>query len=331
MLLKLENISKRYQPNGHFAVENVSLTMNKGESICICGENGSGKTTLLKLIAGAIGADSGYVELLGNRLEHADYKLIPGEPDIVMVSGDQNYKGQFRVHEILSKPVYHLQNNIRDQKMKEVTELFRLEEYLEEYPVNLSAGERQRLSLAVAFLKEPKLLLLDEPFAHLDVRYRQQLRDELVAFVRKRDLSVIFVSHDPAEALSMTSRIVLLYDGALMQQGSPQKLYQQPLNTYVASYFGNANIVYTEDLRKVVAIPGKEEYACIRAEDITLAQDGKSGIMFTVKLALFCGPVYRITVVGNNMELYFYHRDFLPPGSAVSVVINAQRVILLEE
>ncbi|MCU0431815.1 MAG: ATP-binding cassette domain-containing protein [Cytophagaceae bacterium] len=159
MLLTLENISKRYQADGKFAVESISFRMNKGESICICGENGSGKTTLLKIIAGAIGADNGYVELLGRRLEHADYKLIPGEPDIVMVSGDQQYKPHFKVHEVLSKPVYHLPEAIRQSKVNEVCELFRLENYLEEYPTKLSAGERQRLSLALAFLKEPKLLL----------------------------------------------------------------------------------------------------------------------------------------------------------------------------
>lgn len=248
-ILELSCIDKKYSQAENFAVKNISFEVKKGEILALVGESGSGKTTLLRLISGLEHPDAGYISLSGNKIVEGKKSVPPNKRKVGMVFQDyalfphltllENVK--FGLKEVSPDP---------EKTAKETLRMVGLSENFNKYPHQLSGGQQQRVALARAMAPNPSILLLDEPFSNLDAMLKDQVREEIRQIIKETGITAIFVTHDTRDALSTADRIAILHKGYLQQLDTPRKLYEHPINPYVANFFGRRNEVLatpTED------------------------------------------------------------------------------------
>jgi iron(III) transport system ATP-binding protein len=274
-LLQVKHITKRYSGQTTDALHHLSLQVYEGELMAVVGASGSGKTTLLKIIAALEEADAGEVLLRGQPVAPPSQQLIAGHPKIKMVFQDNKLFPNFRIYDTIQHSLRSYSHTYQQQRIAEVLELCNLTHLQHKYPRELSGGEGQRATIARALADEPELLLLDEPFSHLDLPLKRQLKKDIEAILQQSGITAILVTHDTADALSMADRIALIQHGQLIQTDVPQKIYRQPATPYVAGFFGEVNIVEWSKLQPCLpqnlSFPAnRSTLVCLRAEDISL-------------------------------------------------------------
>ena len=234
--LRLEGVSKVY-PNGVRAVSNVDLDIADGELLVLVGPSGCGKSTLLRMVAGLEEVTEGVVEIDG-RIVNSD---TPRERDIAMVF--QNYA--LYPHMTVRKNIgYSLRlgrvpKEKARQRVEETAAMLELTDLLDRKPGALSGGQRQRVAMGRAIVRKPAAFLMDEPLSNLDARLRVQMRAEIIKLQRNLGTTTVYVTHDQVEAMTMGSRVAVLRDGLLQQVDSPQVLYDNPVNLFVAAFIGS--------------------------------------------------------------------------------------------
>ena len=239
MYLKIENISKIFEKER--GVKNISFQLEKGELVSFLGPSGCGKTTLLNIIGGFVKNDSGSIYL-----EDKDITEYPPEKrEIVTVF--QNY-ALFPHMNVVENVKYGLKyrgyNKEEQIKLaKEYLKIVGLEGYEKNSVGELSGGQQQRVALARALVLQPKILLLDEPFSNLDAKLKIAMREEIKELQKRLGISMIFVTHDQEEALSISDRIVVISNGEIVQIGKPEEIYYSPKNRYVAEFIGKINFL----------------------------------------------------------------------------------------
>lgn len=239
MYLKIENISKIFEKGR--GVKNISFQLEKGELVSFLGPSGCGKTTLLNIIGGFVKNDSGSIYL-----EDKDITEYPPEKrEIVTVF--QNY-ALFPRMNVVENVKYGLKyrgyNKEEQIKLaKEYLKIVGLEGYEKNSVGELSGGQQQRVALARALVLQPKILLLDEPFSNLDAKLKIAMREEIKELQKRLGISMIFVTHDQEEALSISDRIVVMSNGEIVQIGKPEEIYYSPKNRYVAEFIGKINFL----------------------------------------------------------------------------------------
>lgn len=240
--LAVANATKYYKK--FKAVDNISLTVNKGEFLTILGPSGSGKTSLLKLIAGFEELSDGSILL--NNLDITKKK--PFEREIGMLFQNYALFPHMTVSDNISYPLRLRKLSKEDikQKVRDILRLVHLEDYADRFPEQLSGGQQQRVALARAIVFNPPLLLLDEPLGALDKNLRKQMQLEIMKIQRKVGITTISVTHDQEEALSMSDRICVMNEGRIEQVDSPQNLYKRPKNRFVAEFIGEINLIQGE-------------------------------------------------------------------------------------
>ncbi len=237
--LSLHTISKSFGPTS--VLKDVSLEIGSGEFFFILGPSGCGKSTLLRIIAGLERADTGSVLMDGRPIDH----VPPQDRGIGMVF--QNYA--LWPHMTVAQnigfglEVKRISKNESRTRVQEALELVRLEGFEHRYPHELSGGQQQRVALARALAIRPSVVLLDEPLSNLDARLRDEIRQELSALHARLGLTMVYVTHDQEDALTLGSRIALLNRGGLAQVGSPRELYENPSSVFVAQFLGDANLI----------------------------------------------------------------------------------------
>ena len=259
MFLELKNISKLFSDND--GIDNINLEINEGELITLLGPSGCGKTTTLNTIGGFINPDNGSIIL-----DNIDITNQPPEKrPIATVFQSYALFPHMNVIENVSYGLKYTSNIRKKQRLeiaKKYIELVGLKGYEKEHVGRLSGGQQQRVSLARALITNPKVLLLDEPFSNLDAKLRVKMREELKELQRKFNITMIFVTHDQEEALSISDRIVVMNKGKIIQIGTPSQIYLNPINEYVASFVGISNIIQHGASKKL-----------IRPENITIKKD----------------------------------------------------------
>lgn len=241
ILLELKNIKKSFTP-GEDVLDDIYLTVARGEFVTLLGSSGCGKTTTLRIIAGLEQTDSGSVWINGQDVT----KLPPDKRDVNTVF--QNY-ALFPHMNVAENIGYGLKlrkvprGEIK-KKVAQMLELVQLEGYEKRKPSELSGGQKQRVAIARALVNNPKVLLLDEPLGALDLQLRRAMQIELKHLQKKLGITFIYITHDQEEAINMSDRIAVMKDGRIEQIGTPDEIYNHPKTSYVATFVGNANILH---------------------------------------------------------------------------------------
>ena len=316
--VSLKNVNKQYKGNDKKSVTDFNLNIEKGEFIAFVGPSGCGKSTTLRMIAGFEDVTEGSIEIDGQVVNN----LLPRDRGIAMVF--QNYA--LYPHMTVEKNIAFGLKNIKtpkeeiDKKVDWAVDILGLEEYRKRKPKNLSGGQRQRVALGRAIVRNQKVFLMDEPLSNLDAKLRVSMRNEITKLHRELGATTIYVTHDQIEAMTMADRIVVMKDGVIQQIGSPIKLYDEPVNKFVAGFIGSPqmnfievnvtdNIVEFKDGNKIHLSKGVRDrlqksgkmILGIRGEDIKFdflnMNLRKDDILHSI--------VTNVEVMGNENNIYF--------------------------
>jgi iron(III) transport system ATP-binding protein len=250
-MIRIENLNVHYASQGGLvhAVRNISINVAKGEFYTLLGPSGCGKTTTLRCIAGLETPTSGRISV-GDKViyDSASRTLVPAHRrDIGMVFQSYAIWPHMTVAENVAFPLQEtrrdLSRAVRDEKVRAALHRVQLTQYIDRPAPHLSGGQQQRLALARAIVREPEVLLLDEPLSNLDAKLRDETRAEIRDLVKRLDMTTIYVTHDQVEALSMADRIAVMDSGVIAQEAGPRDIYQRPETRFVASFIGRINFV----------------------------------------------------------------------------------------
>jgi putative spermidine/putrescine transport system ATP-binding protein len=266
--LEVRHLSKRYGDRG--AVDDISLTVEEGELVCVVGPSGCGKTTLLRSVAGLLAPDSGRIAITGQVVFSSNPRMVvkTEHRGIGLVFQDYSLWPHMNVEQHLRFPMETagIPRSERNERVAHLLELVRLSGYEKRRPSELSGGQQQRVALARALAARPRLLLMDEPMSNLDARLRQEMRGEIVRLVRDTGVATLYVTHDQAEAMSIADKIVVLRDGKKVQEGEPASVYERPADIELADFLGIGSIVS--------AAPGLRFGEAIVAGDVSVELAG---------------------------------------------------------
>lgn len=275
------------------AVNGVDLEIAEGEFFSMLGPSGSGKTTVLRLIAGFEQPTSGVIELFDQDVSDKP----PFEREVNTVFQDYALFPHMTVAQNVEYglKVRGVSKNLREQRTKEALALVRLQDLGDRKPSQLSGGQRQRVALARAIVVKPKVLLLDEPLGALDLKLREQMQVELKQIQRELGITFIFVTHDQDEALSLSDRIAVFNKGSIVQLGTPQEIYNRPVDHFVADFVGSSNYFDAQEAKQFFNLDGA---VIIRPENIRLLPEGDSrnGSLGEVSEVIFLGDQIRLLI-----------------------------------
>jgi multiple sugar transport system ATP-binding protein len=239
----LKDLTKRYA-GGNLAVDRLNLEVGDGEFVCLVGPSGCGKTTVLRMIAGLEDISGGQV-MIGDKVVNL---LPPRDRDIALVFQSYALYPHMSVYDNMAfglqlrkTPKPQIQTAVR-----EAARILDLERFLDRKPGQLSGGQRQRVALGRAIVREPAVFLMDEPLSNLDAKLRVQTRAEIARLHQRLQATMIYVTHDQVEAMTMADRIAVISDGVLQQVGTPKELYEKPNNRFVAGFIGSPSMNFVE-------------------------------------------------------------------------------------
>ncbi len=285
--LSIQQLSKSYPGSTSAGVFEITLQIDKGAFVAIVGESGSGKSTLLKLIYGLLSPDTGQVNFKGGRVLGPQEKLIPGHESMKLIAQDFNLNTYAKVCDNIAAMLCNTDLDAKKQKTWETMEFLRIDHLADRRAADLSGGEQQRVAIARALVTEPEVLLLDEPFSQVDVMMRKQLRADLKRLCTHLGITMILVSHDPFDGLSLADQLILIRQGRILQQGHPQEVIQQPVNAYVASLLGEANIIPPAQAEAWLGLNLKpDECLAIYPHEIAIAEAGIPAVVRQVRYQL---------------------------------------------
>ena len=348
--LIIDDVSKSF---GSFrALSNVSLDVRNGEFVAVLGPSGCGKTTLLRAIAGFEKVTSGEIRVSGSVISSAAVNVPPELRKVGIVFQNYALWPHMTVAENVgySLKVAKVDKHMLASRVEDALALVDLTGLGDRRPANLSGGQRQRVALARCLVATPSLVLFDEPLANLDVHLRASMEDEFASFHKRTGTTIVYITHDQAEAMALADRIAVMDHGRLVQFATPRELYQEPLNEMVAGFIAQGMVLPAsmnstpQNGECKVTILGqeavfrcahnqesrKETKVCIRSSDIEIVDEG--GIAITVKRAVYRGGGARIEATPDirpDLHLSFDVADpvSLSEGQAVSICIKSGWVI----
>lgn len=343
-LIRLDNISKSFGDN--HVLEGLALSINENEFVTILGPSGCGKTTLLRIIGGFEMPDSGHVFFDGKDITDVpanerhvntvfqNYALFPH-----MNVGD-NVAFGLRVS---GTPESDIKKRVRD-----ALEMVKLGGYENRTIDKLSGGQQQRVAMARAIVNRPQVLLLDEPLGALDLKLRQEMQYELVRIKNELGITFLFITHDQEEALTMSDTVVVMNDGVIQQMGSPEEIYNEPINAFVADFIGDSNIldgIMIED--RVIEIAGTR-FECvdtgfqknepvdvmIRPEDIEIRPYGEGNLNAKITSSLFIGMHYEMLAeseLHTGFEWLIQNYNSYEVGEVVGMYVKPENIQIMHK
>ncbi len=299
MLLKIEALN--YSIDGNSIFENLNLNISLQGITAVLGANGSGKSTLLSLIAGYLQPHLGQLSFNEKRIIGPDFKLIPGHPEIALVRQDMRLTPYATVRENLSHVLRTYDEIGQNSHIERLSSILGFGNYLDKTLKFLSGGEQQRISIAAALASNPSLLLMDEPFSQTDIHLKSQLKVYLQNIVKELGVRILFVTHDPQEALSLANNILILNRGEFIEEGTGKELYYKPKFKITAELTGYCNWVSIASLISKKALIVEGNYL-IRPDEIDISLVVKpNSIKAKVHRIEFCG-LYNFIYLNINGE-----------------------------
>ncbi|HEY3404853.1 MAG TPA: ABC transporter ATP-binding protein [Ohtaekwangia sp.] len=313
--LKVSGVRKQVDQN--FTLRDIKLSQNKLQKIAVAGETGSGKSTLLKTIAGMSQPDKGEVQFENKPVYDKVEKLIGGHPGIAYLSQHFELPKFLRVEQVLSYA-----NTLPQQDATRLYKICQIDHLLSRKTDQLSGGEKQRIAMARLLISSPRLLLLDEPFSHLDLVHKNTLKAVIDDLGAKLKITCVLVSHDPDDTLAWADKIIVLKDGKIVQQGSPEKLYREPANEYAAGLFGKYNLINTKKApvayKKLAGKPGRKAIL-VRPEYLQVTSKGRNTLAGKVTHISFFGSHREAVVELPEMSLTVRTNRAVKTGDAVHI------------
>ncbi len=340
-LIELQHITKIY--DGHKVLDDLDLYFNENKFLTLLGPSGCGKTTTLRILGGFETPDEGHVIFDGKDIT----SLPPNKRQLNTVF--QKY-ALFTHMNIAENIAFGLKISGKsrtyiDDKIKYALKLVNLDGYEKRMPDSLSGGQQQRIAIARAIVNEPKVLLLDEPLGALDLKLRQEMQYELIRMKNELGITFIYVTHDQEEALTMSDTIVVMNQGYIQQIGTPEDIYNEPTNAFVADFIGDSNIfpgIMLED--KVVELFGIV-FPCvdtgfgrncpvdvvIRPEDVELGAPGTGTVDGVVSHLIFKGVHYEMEVTACGREWLVQSTKIHPVGEQVSISVDPFNIQIMNK
>ncbi len=339
--IELKNITKTF--DGQIVLEQMNLDIHENEFVTLLGPSGCGKTTTLRIMGGFETADEGQVLLNGMDIARVPANKRP----INTVFQKYALFSHMNIEENISfglKVKKKSKQYIKD-KVRYALKLVNLEGYEKRSPESLSGGQQQRIAIARAIVNEPKILLLDEPLGALDLKLRQDMQYELIRLKEELGITFVYVTHDQEEALTMSDTIVVMNQGHIQQIGSPEDIYNEPQNAFVADFIGESNIISATMVRdKLVNIQGKE-FVCvdvgfgenqpvdvvIRPEDLILVPPEKGLIRGRVVSLVFKGVHYEMEIEAMDYTWLVQSTHLAEVGSEVGLWVDPFNIQIMKK
>lgn len=290
-------------------LSNINFSLEKGNSHAIIGESGCGKSTLLKLIYGLYDLKEGHIfwndiEVLGPK-----YNLIPGMDFMKYLAQDFDLMPYITVAENVGKYLSNIDSEKKWNRVKELLEIVEMEDFFDIKAKNLSGGQMQRVAIARVLALEPEVLLLDEPFSHIDNFRKNGLRRKLFAYLKEKQITCIIATHDSTDVLSFADEVLIMKNGEIIESGTPKAIFENPKSKYIASLFGDVNEINIDGITKF-----------IYPHQINIVKN--SDIKVEVLNSYFRGSHYLIEAKLDNNVLFFENDSEIPITKQVYLKIK---------
>lgn len=321
--ISIEKLSFKY-PNSSLILDDISFDVQKGEIISIIGESGSGKSTLLQLIYGLEDATHGKITFKEKEVTGPKFNLVPGHENMKFVPQEFDLMDSIRVNENVGQYLSNFNLKAKKEDVNAALETVYMTEFSDTIASKLSGGQRQRVSIARALAARPEVLLLDEPYSHLDQPLKIEIRNNIWQWAKANQITVLLTTHDYNDALGYSDEIIILKEGKLIQMDAPETLRNQPKTEYVASLLGQFNALDSKEMESVFQLKINEnQKAIIYPEEIELNSEGIEAKIIDLR---YRGEGYIIRAVRNNVELIFYN-NFKPISDQIQVQLKNYRTV----
>lgn len=318
-MLHLDHVSFTYDKVP--VLEDINLKVSKGEHVSIIGESGCGKSTLLKIIYGLLNVEVGEVYWDETQILGPNHNLVPGESYMKYLSQDFDLMPFTRVEENVSEFLSVFEPEKLKERTFELLEMIEMTDFAKVKVKYLSGGQQQRVALARVLAERPEILLLDEPFSHIDNFRKNSLRRNLFGYLKNKGVTVITATHDHNDMLPFADNVVVLKDSQIITKSSPKNLYEHPNNLYIASLFGEANKIpinivksYADTKRRII----------VYAHEFRVSE--KSGLEVVVKRSFYKGGYYMIEGIYEDQKIYFNNPIALEPERKVFLNVSIETI-----
>lgn len=312
-LLQVKHILKKIESN--VIVGDISFKQNELQKIAIAGESGAGKTTLLKIISGYEQPTSGTILFNNEKVIGPEEKLLPGHKEIGYLSQHYELLNNYRVEELI-----WFENKLSEEEATQLFEICRINHLLKRRTDELSGGEKQRIALCMLLVKQPELLLLDEPFSNLDLINTSILKDVLEDITQRLHITCLLTSHEPHDTLSWADEILVMQHGVIVQQGTPEEIYYKPVNEYVAGMFGKYNLLKPH-IAVLFGIESNGNDVMTRPEHFQLSKTG-SGVNGIINKISFWGSFYEAEVLVEDAKIVVRTSNKHKTGNKIFIGVN---------
>ena len=340
-LVDLRNITKSF--GSQIVLDDLNLYIRENEFLTLLGPSGCGKTTTLRILGGFETPDTGSVIFDGSDIT----KLPPNKRQLNTVFQKYALFTHMTIAENIAfgLKIKHKPASYVKDKIKYALKLVNLDGFENRMPDSLSGGQQQRIAIARAIVNEPKLLLLDEPLGALDLKLRQDMQYELIRLKNELGITFIYVTHDQEEALTMSDTIVVMNQGYIQQIGTPESIYNEPENAFVADFIGDSTIIASTMIEdRLVQILGAR-FACvdegfgrnkpvdvvIRPEDVELTLPEQGTIRGEVTHLIFKGVHYEMEVLANGFEWLVHSTKMFPVGTQVGIQVDPFNIQIMNK
>lgn len=310
-MLTVKNLA--FSISDRFALKGIRIDLSQGQHLAVIGESGCGKTTLLKLIYGLYDWDTGTIHWNGQAVSGPKDNLVPGMPYMKYLSQDFDLMPFISVEENVQKFLSRRYPKESAARTKELLEVVEMTAFAKAHVKTLSGGQKQRVALAQTLAKEPEVLLLDEPFSHIDNFRKNNLRRKLFAYLKEKNITCIVATHDSTDVLSYMDETIVMREGAIIAHKPTQELYHHPKTHYIASLFGEVNELPKSWFYKD-ALEG--EMVLLYPNQIAVVS---KGVEARVKRSFFKGSHYLIVAIYNDQPILFHHFEAIKINTLITI------------